>query len=155
MGKEIERKFLVRKDLWYAIQKPEGEEILQGYIVAEPGKVVRIRLRGNRGILTLKAPAGNFSRHEFEYSIPAEEARQLLTLLCDNKIEKVRYTLPSGNHHWEVDEFFGDNEGLVLAEIELNDENEPFEHPQWLGEEVTFDKRYYNAYLAKIPFTKW
>ena len=152
---EIERKFLVRKDFWYAIQKPEGEEILQGYLVSEPALTIRIRITDKNCFLTIKGPSKNASREEFEYPVPCKDAREIFDLFAKNKIEKTRYRLQVEGKTWEVDEFFGDNEGLIVAEIELEKEDEIFNQPQWLGEEITVDERYKNSTLAAHPFTTW
>lgn len=154
MGIEIERKFLVRRDLW----QPEvvGTAFRQGYLCLDPERTVRVRLAGERGFLTIKGASERGARAEYEYAIPAAEAAELLDTLCHRPlIEKIRYRLEVGGHFWEVDEFFGDNAGLLLAEIELEDIDEPFARPDWLGEEVTDDPRYYNAALCRHPFREW
>jgi CYTH domain-containing protein len=145
---EIERKFLVRGDFISGAVKKE--RIVQRYLCASYERTVRIRIKGDSAYLTIKGPAnGNgFSRLEFEYPVPLEDAGAILKL-CDRGIEKERYYVPFGNHTFEVDVFHGVHEGLIVAEIELQSEQEPFEKPDWLGEEVTGDKRYYNSYLAK------
>ena len=155
MPKEIERKFLVRKDLWYAIHKPDGEEIRQGYLHVAPGLVIRIRIKGNNGFLTIKGETRNMTRDEYEYRVPVEEAEEIYGSYTRGRVEKMRYSLESGGNKWEVDEFFGENDGLILAEIELSSEEQEFDRPPWLGEEVTRDPRYYNSYLAEKPFTRW
>lgn len=155
MPKEIERKFLVRKDLWYAIRKPKGQSIRQGYLVTDPAKTVRVRLAGKKAFLAVKGPVTKFTRNEYEYSIPWEQGQEILEKFTSVRVEKVRYTVPFEGKSWEVDEFFGENEGLIVAELELSSENETFTHPQWLGEEVTGDARYYNSNLALYPFKGW
>jgi CYTH domain-containing protein len=155
MGFEIERKFLVRKDLWYALKKPEGTGITQAYLVNEPGKVIRIRVTDRNGYITIKGLNTGATRPEFEYSIPREEALTILELFPSNKIEKIRYKIEYQGNTWEVDEFFGMNDGLIMAEIELEREDEPFEKPGWIGEEVTDDPRYYNSYLSEHPYNTW
>jgi adenylate cyclase len=155
MPKEIERKFLVRKDLWYALHKPAGEEIRQGYLMAEPGLTIRIRIRGSKGFLTIKGITRNMTRDEYEYEVPVGQAEELFALHSKSRIEKVRYTIGFNGFTWEVDEFFGENEGLIIAEIELTSEDQEFARPPWLGEEVTSDSRYYNSYLAEKPFSTW
>jgi adenylate cyclase len=152
---EIEHKYLVRKDLWYAVQKPEGVDIRQGYLLTDPDKTIRIRISGKDGFLTIKGASENASRAEYEYSIPLAEAEELLQLCTSHVIEKVRYRMEHAGKIWEVDEFFGENEGLILAEIELRFTEEKYEKPAWVGEEVTSDPRYYNAYLAQQPFLGW
>lgn len=155
MPLEIERKFLVRKDLWYAILKPEGEDILQGYLVSEPSMTIRIRITKKECTLTIKGPAQNYSRKEFEFSIPEKDALEILAAFSMSKIEKTRYRVEFEAKTWEIDEFYGDNEGLIMAEIELKEEDEMIKLPQWLGEEVTADERYKNASLAAHPFKGW
>jgi len=155
MHLEIERKFLVRKDLWFAIHKPQGEAIIQGYLVSEPSLTIRIRITDTLCFLTIKGPSQNASRAEYEVSIPKKDALEILEEFTTNRIEKTRYRLQFEGKLWEIDEFFGDNEGLIMAEIELLKEDESFKTPQWLGEEVTSDDRYKNAYLANHPYQKW
>ena len=155
MGLEIERKFLVKGD--YKTDASKSTRITQGYLSSVPERTVRVRLKGDKGYLTVKG-AGNksgASRYEWEKEIPAEEAKELLQLCEPGIIDKTRYLVPHGNHLFEVDEFHGANAGLVLAEIELANEGEYFERPAWLGEEVTGDERYYNAMLSKNPYTNW
>ncbi|MDX6182839.1 CYTH domain-containing protein [Flavobacterium sp. Fl-77] len=153
---EIERKFLVKSDQF----KKEAftqNKIAQGYLSSLPERTVRIRIKGERGFITIKGIGrqGGMSRFEWENEIPIGEAQELLKLCEKGKIEKTRFEIKLGNHVFEVDEFYGENEGLIMAEIELNSETETFEKPDWLGEEVTNDERYYNAYLSKNPFKDW
>jgi adenylate cyclase len=155
MHLEIERKFLVRKDLWYALHKPYGEDIIQGYLVSEPSLTIRIRVTDTNCWLTIKGPTQNATRVEYEVPIPQKDGRDLLATFTKSKIEKTRYRIDLEGKTWEIDEFFGENEGLIMAEIELIKEDEIFAHPQWLGEEVTMDERYKNAYLASHPFKSW
>jgi len=155
MPLEIERKFLVEKDLWYAVKKPAGKDLIQVYLINEPGRVIRIRVCDSEAYITIKGPAENAVRKEFEYSIPRKDALEILELFNVKKIEKTRYKIEFKGHIWEVDEFFGENDGLVIAEIELKSPDEPFDKPPWLGEEVTEDHRYYNSYLVEHPYTKW
>jgi len=155
MPQEIEHKYLVRKDLWYAVHKPTGLRILQGYLVADPEKTIRIRIAGTNGFLAIKGPSRNASRAEYEYPIPITEAEELMQLCITPPIEKVRYKIEYYGKSWEVDEFFGRNEGLILAEIELSSEEETYMKPSWVGEEVTNDQRYYNSYLAVNPVSTW
>lgn len=153
---EIERKFLVTSNDF----KEESEaqfEIAQGYLNSNPERTVRVRVKGDKGFLTIKGKSSESgaSRFEWEKEIAIDEAKQLL-LLCENGvIEKTRYHVKKGKHLFEVDVFYGQNKGLVMAEIELSDENEAFEKPNWLGKEVTNDERYYNAYLSNRPYTSW
>lgn len=153
---EIERKFLVLSDV-FKQQASAQKRITQGYLNSHPERTVRVRTKGDKGYLTIKGKSNEAGtiRTEWETEIPAAEAQELL-LLCENGvIDKIRYEIKAGNHLFEVDEFFGENEGLVMAEVELADENEAFEKPEWLGEEVTGDKRYYNSYLSSNPYTTW
>lgn len=154
MGKEIERKFLVDEALWRDVRS-EGKSYRQGYIVNTPEKTVRVRVAGDKGYLTIKGATQGATRTEFEYEIPADEAEQLLAFCQGPLIEKVRYKVEYSQLLWEVDEFFGENEGLILAELELESEDQPFEKPAWIGLEVTDDPRYYNAKLVNNPFSRW
>jgi adenylate cyclase len=154
MGSEIERKFLVSGTAWK--QAGPGERIRQGYLALDPACTVRVRAAGERGSLAIKGPTTGITRLEFEYSIPLADAQRLLDELCHQPlIDKTRYALEVGGHRWEVDEFHGANAGLVVAEIELQHEDEEFERPDWLGEEVSHDPRYYNAGLVRKPFASW
>lgn len=153
MAKEIERKFLVNGDSWR--QLGEGSLYRQGYIPSQ-GATVRVRIAGNQGYLTIKGPTVNFSRSEFEYPIPLADAQEMLDTLCDRPlIEKTRYKIEWAGLVWEVDEFAGANQGLILAEVELTDEAQQVEIPDWIGTEVTGDNRYFNSYLVKHPFAEW
>lgn len=153
---EIERKFLVKSDQ-FKTQAFTQNKIAQGYLSSLPERTVRVRIKGERGFLTIKGIGhhSGMSRFEWENEIPLDEAQELLKLCEKGKIEKTRFEIKSGNHIFEVDEFYGENEGLIMAEIELKSETEPFEKPDWLGDEVTNDERYYNAYLSKNPFKDW
>lgn len=155
-GFEIERKFLVRKDKDFKSLAFSSSRIKQGYIAAK-GATVRVRVRDDKGYLTIKEPSrdGGLKRYEFEKEITLEEAEHLFQLCEPGIIDKTRYLVPAGAHTIEVDVFHGDNDGLVLAEVELPDESSPIERPRWLGEEVTGDKRYYNNELATHPFKDW
>lgn len=151
---EIERKFLVRDTAFLAGRG--GERILQGYLARTARATVRVRIAGERGWLTLKGRSRGISRSEFEYPIPLVEARELLAELADGPcIEKTRYRVEHAGHTWDVDVFGGANAGLVLAELELQREDEPFVAPPWLGAEVSDDPRYCNSSLAERPFTSW
>lgn len=154
MAKEIERKFLVSGE--FRQDSPESYRIMQGYICSDPDKTVRVRVRGDKGFLTIKGRSSEdgLSRYEWEKEIPVSEAFELMALCGSGVIDKTRYLVPFGKHTYEVDVFHGANEGLVLAEIELSDEQEAFEMPSWLGEEVTGDVRYYNSMLSLHPFSK-
>jgi adenylate cyclase len=155
MALEIERKFLIHKDLWYALPKPPGNSIIQAYLVSEPGKVIRIRISGSEGFITIKGPLQNISRLEYEYAIPYDEANEMISHFTTKRIEKTRYKIDFHGHTWEIDDFFGENDGLIIAEIELKNEEETFEKPSWIGEEVTSDFRYYNTWLVDHPFNSW
>lgn len=153
---EIERKFLVASNAFKsdALRK---NNIAQGYLSAHTERTVRVRIKGEKGYLTIKGESNEtgLSRFEWEKDISVEEAKQLLLLCEKGVIEKIRYEIQVGEHLFEVDEFLGENEGLVIAEVELQSESEIFEKPSWLGIEVTQDHRYYNSYLSQNPFTSW
>ena len=152
--REIERKFLVAGDFHGEVSG--ASRIIQGFLSSAPGRTVRVRIRDDRGYLTVKGPAQGLTRFEWEKESPADEARQLLALCEPGAIDKTRHLVPAADGHvWEVDEFHGDNEGLVVAEIELEAEDEPFARPSWLGAEVTGDRRYYNSSLTKCPYKDW
>ncbi|MBW4652175.1 MAG: CYTH domain-containing protein [Kaiparowitsia implicata GSE-PSE-MK54-09C] len=154
MGIEIERKFLVQGDGWRG-QSP-GAVYRQGYVLASQGRTVRVRVAGTTGFLTLKGGAQGLTRKEFEYEIPLAEAEELLLLMCDRPlIEKTRYHIPYQGLIWEVDEFAGENAGLILAEVELTSETQTVPIPDWIGTEVSSDPRYYNAFLSRHPFRLW
>lgn len=162
MAVEIERKFLVRADKWAKTVKTLKRGIIyrQGYIVRDPERVVRVRCLKDQHLkdqayLTVKGKVKGYSRLEFEYPIPLTDAEDLLSLCHKPLVEKTRYILSYQGHSWEVDEFHGENVGLILAEIELKHEGEIFERPTWLGQEVTTDMRYYNSNLVSNPYTKW
>ena len=153
---EIERKFLVKNNL-FKQQAATQNQIAQGYLSAVPERTVRVRIKGKKGFLTIKGASNEsgLSRFEWEKEIALDEAKNLLLLCEKGVINKTRFEIKSGNHTFEVDEFFGSNEGLVIAEVELRQEDEPFERPEWLGEEVTGDVRYYNSYLSIHPYKEW
>lgn len=154
MAKEIERKFLVQGDAWRALAS--GRYYCQGYIPTQGNQTVRVRIIGDQGYLTLKGPTRGISRSEFEYEIPGADARAILSELCQRPlIEKHRHKIPVGNVVWEVDEFLGENQGLLLAEVELSHPDQTVELPGWIGAEVTGDPRYYNSNLVQYPFKDW
>ncbi|MDT8393707.1 MAG: CYTH domain-containing protein [Bacteroidales bacterium] len=154
MAKEIERKFLVLNDSFKEGLVPVY--IRQGFISTDKNRVIRVRIAGTRASLTLKTGVTGITRNEYEYAIPLEDAREILDRMCSGfVIEKYRYLVEHENHKWEVDVFMGENKGLVIAEIELKTEHEKFKKPNWLGDEVTHDERYYNAMLVKHPFADW
>ena len=153
---EIERKFLVTSNA-FKTEAFTQNRISQGYLSSAPGRTVRVRIKGNKGFLTIKGASNEsgLSRFEWEKEIPVNEAAELLQLCEEGVIDKTRFEVKMGNHVFEIDEFYGENEGLIMAEIELNSETEAFEKPNWLGKEVTNDIRYYNSYLSKNPYKKW
>jgi adenylate cyclase len=154
MAQEIERKFLVVNETW-RLGAP-GLVLRQGYIPTQDARTVRVRVVGNQGYLTLKGPAVGIVRSEFEYSIPLEDAETILATLCTPPlIEKYRYRIPAGAVVWEVDEFLGANQGLVVAEVELTSPDQAVDLPDWVGREVSHDPRYHNSNLARHPFTQW
>ena len=156
MGNEIERKCLV-KDNSFIGEAYIKKRIVQGYICADAGRTVRIRIRGDEGFITIKSATNErgWSRYEFEKPISLNEAEELMKLCLPGLIDKVRHYVKAGSHIWEVDVFHGENEGLIVAEIELESEDDIFELPLWVGQEVSGDIRYYNSMLAKSPFSKW
>ena len=154
MATEIERKFLVTGTEYR--NQGKGTYYQQGYLSSDPERTIRIRVMGDRGMLTIKGKTEGISRAEYEYEIPLAEAKEMLGSLCLRPlIEKTRYRVPFAGKVWEVDEFLGENEGLVVAEIELPTADCPFEKPAWIGEEVSHDPRYYNSNLSKHPFKDW
>ena len=156
-GLEIERKFLVKKGSDFKSRAYASDRIKQGYICSCHGRTVRVRTRGSHGYLTIKGPSvdGGLSRYEFEKEISLDEAGQLFRLCEPGIIDKTRYLVKSGNHTFEVDEFYGDNEGLVMAEVELAAPDETYEKPDFIGKEVTGDRRFYNSHLRNNPFKLW
>ena len=154
MGVEIEKKFLLKGRDWEKLA--EGTSYRQGYLSSVKERTVRVRTIDDKGFLTIKGISVGATRLEFEYEIPFNEANELLDELCEKPlIEKKRYKVNVSGNTWEIDDFFGENEGLVVAEIELEHEEQQFEKPEWVGEEVTGDPRYFNSNLIKEPFTKW
>lgn len=173
MGKEIERRFLVRKSAWDALRLQASShhaadgsnhgtlvhlpfKIRQGFLSSVKERVVRVRVTGERGMLTVKGPTHGFSKIEFEYAIPLADAQFLLNKLCERPlIEKDRYRVEQDGMVWEVDDFEGENRGLLLAEVELTEESQVFPLPTWVGEEISDDPRYFNSSLIKNPFSQW
>jgi len=154
MAKEIERKFLVKGDAWRKLA--QGTHYRQGYLSTVKERTVRVRTIDDKGFLTIKGISVGASRAEYEYEISVDDANAMLDKLCERPlIEKTRYKIEHQGFIWEVDEFEGDNQGLIVAEIELKDENQKFDLPQWIGEEVTGDPRYFNSNLLKNPYTMW
>jgi adenylate cyclase len=155
MGIEIERKFLVNKEKWSKVVKEEKSLFRQGYIVSDPEKTIRVRLTDSAGYITIKGLSVGASRAEYEYAIPKDDAQQLLDNFCASELSKIRYFITHDDKLWEVDEFLGNNEGLIVAEIELTAENESFSLPDWVESEVTSDKKYSNSNLAINPYKNW
>ncbi len=155
-SKEVERKFLVTSQE-YRVEASNKERIVQAFLNTAPERTVRVRIKGEKGFLTVKGPSteDGTERFEWETVISIKEAESLLPYCEEGTIEKVRYEVPSENHTFEIDEFMGDNEGLIVAEIELKHKDEPFAKPAWLGKEVTGDVRYYNSNLTKDPYKNW
>ncbi|MEP4053382.1 MAG: CYTH domain-containing protein [Litorimonas sp.] len=152
MGIEIERKFLVTSDVW---RRGTPTLFVQGYLNADKHRTVRVRIAGLDAMITIKGITAGISRSEYEYSIPLEDAQEMLKLCEGPIIEKHRWLYPVGDLIWEIDEFFGLNTGLVVAEIELDHEDQSIDLPDWIGQEVTDDARYYNSSLSRVPFTTW
>lgn len=155
MGREIERKFLVNLNNWLEFDKPAGQLYRQGYLLMDSNKTIRVRQTPDKGFLTIKGISMGATRAEYEYEIPIDEAIELLDNFSVSELSKIRYTIMYENKVWEVDEFLGDNEGLVVAEIELSSEDEIFNHPEWIGKEVTEQEKYYNSNLTLKPYISW
>lgn len=155
MPKEIEKKYLIDHKKWQAALKPKGEFYRQGYMLTDPAKTIRVRLTDKSGFLTIKGLAIGITTPEFEYAIPCEDAKELLDTLCTSELSKIRYKINYHNKLWEIDEFLGENSGLIVAEIELNSEDEAYILPDFIMKEVTGDKKYYNSQLSVKPFQKW
>ncbi len=156
MAQEIERKFLVKSDAFKA-ESVKEMRITQGYLSSVPERTVRVRIKGGKGFMTIKGigNASGASRYEWEKEISVEETNELLEICEPGVIDKTRFNVKSGEHTFEVDEFYGENDGLVVAEVELEKEDEAFEKPEWLGEEVTGDVKYFNSMLMKNPYKNW
>jgi adenylate cyclase len=154
MPREIERKFLLKNDSWRS-SVHASRLIQQGYLCGNSRASVRVRVDGAQGNLNIKSATLGVERTEFEYPIPPDDARALLAGLAGSVVEKTRHEVRHGAHLWEIDEFAGANQGLIVAEIELDDPNEVFARPDWLGEEVSTDPRYYNTELARHPYSRW
>lgn len=153
MAKEIERKFLVTGDGW---RQAKGVRYRQGYLHTDQERSVRVRINDDKAYLTIKGTTVGATRLEFEYEIPGQDAQEILDELCERPlIEKNRHKIEHGGLTWEVDEFLGENEGLIIAEIELESEDQAFEKPDWLGQEVTGDPRYFNVNLVENPYSRW
>ena len=151
---EIERKYLLKPgNTWQPVV--DGIEIRQGYLTVDSERSVRVRIAGEKAFLTIKGKITGISRPEMEYEIPVSDAEILLGMCINSIIEKIRYKIRLNSHIWEVDVFKGENTGLIIAEIELENESQQFEIPDWIGEEVTSDRRFYNSYLSQNPYSKW
>lgn len=155
MGTEIERKFLVDHHKWGKVNKPEGKVIKQGYILNDEKRTVRIRVTNTVAFITLKGGTEGISRSEFEYEIPKDNGEQILKEFATSSIEKTRYNINYEGHLWEVDVFEGNNSGLIVAEIELESEQEHFKKPDWVTQEVSYDSRFSNALLSVNPYATW
>ena len=155
MALEIERKYLINKDKWDNFEKGEAQFFRQGYLLTEPNKTIRVRVTDTEGFMTVKGISVGATRLEYEYTIPRNEAIELLDNFAVSDLIKTRHNIEFKGKTWEVDTFLGDNEGLLVAEIELESEDEKYEIPDWVAEEVTSDKRYFNSYLSQNPFKNW
>ncbi|WHF53090.1 CYTH domain-containing protein [Chryseobacterium gotjawalense] len=155
MGIEIERKFLVNKTKWQQLEKPAGEFYRQGYLLTDPNKTIRVRQTSDKGFLTIKGISVGATRAEYEYEIAVGEAKELLDQFSVAELSKIRFKISVGGHVWEVDEFLGNNAGLLVAEIELTSEDETFTLPDWIDSEVTGDEKYYNSNLVNDPYKDW
>jgi adenylate cyclase len=155
MGTEIERKFLLKSDAWRS-EVEESTRFVQGYLLRGDKSAVRVRIKDDVAELNIKHTQDGINRLEYEYEIPLADAREILEQVAQKPlIDKIRHHVVHEGHLWEIDEFYGENAGLIVAEIELNRADEPFEKPAWLGQEVSLDQRYYNSNLSKLPYTKW
>lgn len=155
MGIEIERKFLVKKENWNELEKPRGENFRQGYLLTDPKKTIRVRQTSDKGFLTIKGISVGATRAEYEYEIPFVEAQELLDQFAVSELSKIRYKISVDHHIWEVDVFLGENEGLIVAEIELKTEDESFKTPDWIAQEVTAEEKYFNSNLTLNPYKNW
>lgn len=155
MATEIEHKYLVKYDLWKQVVPDESKAVKQGYLSSSPVSSVRVRVLGDQGFVTIKGKSTNASRLEYEYEIPLADAEEMLAKFCSQDIVKTRHYVQHGEHTWEVDEFHGLNQGLIVAEIELGHVDEHYELPEWISANVTSDKKYSNANLVLRPFSTW
>jgi adenylate cyclase len=153
MALEIERKYLVDLSKWSPAD--QGTKMIQAYLGLAPNPTVRIRISGEKAFLTIKGRSASISRPEFEYEVPVDDASEMLKLAISNPVEKTRYEVMHDGFLWEIDVFSGKNTGLVVAEIELESENQQILKPDWILEEVTYDERYYNSYLSCCPYSEW
>lgn len=155
MATEIEHKYLVKLELWKQIVPESSEIVKQGYLSSIPTSTIRVRTLGDKGFITIKGKSTGASRPEYEYEIPLSDAEELLGLFCSEVIEKVRHYVHYASNLWEVDEFHGLNSGLVVAEIELEHEDQQYEKPEWIDSDVTSDRRYSNSNLVQRPYSTW
>jgi adenylate cyclase len=155
MGIEIERKYLVNQEKWNHVVKEEKQFWRQGYLLTDANKTIRVRYNEEKGFLTIKSKSVSISRLEFEYEIPKSDAIELLQNFAISVLTKIRYRVNYKNKLWEVDEFLEDNAGLIIAEIELENEHEHYELPEWVGQDVSGDNKYYNSYLSVNPYKNW
>jgi adenylate cyclase len=155
MGLEVERKYLIDQNKWQQIEKPTGNFYRQGYLMIDPEKTIRIRLTAMKGFLTIKGISVGATRLEYEYQIPLQDAKELLDNFSVAELSKIRYKILYADKLWEVDEFLGDNKGLIIAEVELTHEEEDFSIPEWVLKDVTGDEKYYNSNLAIHPYKNW
>jgi len=155
MGREIERKFLIDQQKWDSLNKPAGKLLRQGYLLSDKNKTVRVRATEAKGFLTIKGLTVGATRLEYEYEIPLSEAVELLDQFAESELSKTRYEITHGGKTWEVDVFSGHNEGLIVAEIELESETETFSLPDWVSHEVTEEEKYYNSNLTVNPYKDW
>jgi adenylate cyclase len=155
MGQEIERKYLVNHSKWKLVDKPVGNHFRQGYLLTDPNKTIRVRQTDTKGFLTIKGLSVGATRPEYEYEIPLNEAKELLDNFSISELSKIRFEIIFEGKLWEVDEFLGDNFGLIVAEIELESEDEKFVIPDWIDKEVTSEEKYYNSNLTIKPYKNW
>jgi adenylate cyclase len=155
MALEIERKYLIDHKKWSKVDKPAGKLYRQGYLLTDKNKTIRVRITDSDAYLTIKGKTDGATRDEFEYKIPVADARQLLDTFSESELSKTRYEIHDKNNLWEVDVFHDANEGLIVAEIELKSQDQEFDLPDWVTEEVTNDPKYYNSNLTLLPFKKW
>ena len=155
MGKEIERKYLIDPDKWQQVSKPNGQLYRQGYLSTDPNKTIRVRLAETTGYLTIKGATINATRSEYEFEIPVSEAKELLDNFSVSELSKTRYKIDHNGKIWEIDVFLGDNEGLIVAEIELISDDEYFDIPDWIAKEVTGEEKNYNSNLTLNPYKNW
>lgn len=155
MAIEIERKYLIDQEAWQRLVKPEGKLYRQGYLSIDPQKTIRVRVSEHQAFLTVKGETTGASRTEIECEIPRDTAMEMLDHFAAAEIQKIRYIIPHAGKNWEIDEFLGENAGLFIAELELQHEEEPFEKPEWVTDEVTYDHRYFNSYISLHPYNTW